>query len=209
MKRFSATLITLIMSCGPALAQLTPEQAKADAAKALATMTTLNDPANGISMKYPKSWLVEQPATGACLARVRPNEPGINMSLSMDPLKKAKTLKQFVDEKNDDSVKGMAKVNWKAKVVSSKPEGDLSKNSAFTSVIDLRPPDPLPAAKMTSVSALKGTVGYTLNFTSTAAIHDAYTPVFKEMTKSLKITNGTKKRQMSGPSRTFEAQVAR
>lgn len=208
MKSFSVTLITLVLSCAPALAQLSGDQAKADAAKALSSMTTLNDPANGISIKYPKSWLVEQPPTGACLARFRPNEPGINMSLSIDVMKKAKSLKQFVDEQNQNSVKSMAKANWKAKIVSSQAEGDLSKNSAFKSVIDLSPPAPLPSAKMTSVSAIKGQTGYTLNFTSTAAIHDAYTPVFKEMSKSLKIANGTKKRQMSGPGRTFEARVA-
>ncbi len=208
MKRLSVALITLMMSCSAALAQPTADQAKADAAKALATMATLNDPANGISMKYPKSWLIEQPPSGACLARFRPNEPGINMSISMDVLKKTKPLKQFVDEQNDNSIKSMAKANWKGKVVSSKPEGDLSKNSAYKSVIDLSAPS-MPAVKITSVSALKGLTGYTLNFTSTAAIHDAYTPVFQEMSKSLKISNGTKKRVMSSPGRTFEAQVAR
>lgn len=156
--------------------------------QSLGEMQIFADADKGVEIKYPKNWTVERPSNGLPVARFKAPYPGISISVSRQELDKPMSLKKFTDGINDLAIKDGAKHNWTVKLIESKPSSEqIDKLSTYTSIFSYDLPKPMPHSTVTQVTALKGNVGYTVLFLSVTDLHDAYSPIFKEMVASMHV----------------------
>jgi hypothetical protein len=160
-----------------------------DVKAAMASMSSFDDKAAGVTISYPKSWKFEQPG-GPHIVRFKHPDTSAAMSISLSSQDafKNETLKEFVSQTNEKTVKYGKENDFKVTIVQSKPSGQLAQTPAIRTEMKYDLAAPAPQLKVSQLTALKGGRAYTLTYTSPSAAHEAYMPLFEEMVKSLKIT---------------------
>ena len=185
--RFALTSVVCLYATAVYLAPYQVALAQEPPASVAGELVLFSDLSKGVEIKYPKNWSVQKPDDGLHVARFKAPYPGISISVAKQDLQNPMSLKKFTDSINELAIADGAKHNWAVKVLESKPAPAISNQPAYLSVLSYTVPPPVGQSTVTEATTLKGKTGYTVVFTSIAAFHYAYRPVFDEMVKSMRI----------------------